>query len=65
MKWRKPHAEIFEVAERRFGVPPDQLVFLDDMPANIRAAEARGWQAVQFTRPARPVRPWWRGLLSA
>lgn len=50
VKWRKPHAEIFEVAERRFGVSPDQLVFLDDMPANIRAAEARGWQAVHFTQ---------------
>lgn len=66
VKWRKPHAEIFEVAERRFGVSPDQLVFLDDMPANVRAAEARGWQAVQFTqagatREALVV----RGLLSA
>lgn len=66
VKWRKPHAEIFEVAERRFGVPPDQLVFLDDMPANVRAAEARGWQAVQFTQAgaAREALVA-RGLLSA
>jgi putative hydrolase of the HAD superfamily len=66
VKWRKPHAEIFEVAERRFGVSPDQLVFLDDMPANVRAAEARGWQAVQFTQAgaARETLVV-RGLLSA
>jgi putative hydrolase of the HAD superfamily len=66
VKWRKPHAEIFEVAERRFGVSPDQLVFLDDMPANVRAAEARGWQAVQFTQASAARETLVvRGLLSA
>ncbi len=42
----------FAIAERRFGVPPQELLFLDDHPANIDAALSRDWQAVLFTDTA-------------
>ena len=48
----KPEAEIFEVAARRFGVAPAELVFLDDHPANVAAARAAGWQALLFSHAA-------------
>ncbi len=48
----KPEAEIFALAARRFGVPPAQLVFIDDMPANVEAALQAGWNALQFVDAA-------------
>jgi len=52
VKQIKPSAEMFSLAERRFGVPPQELLFLDDHPANIDAALSRDWQAFLFTDPA-------------
>ncbi|MFG6465415.1 HAD family hydrolase [Roseateles sp. BYS87W] len=49
IKQSKPHAEIYQMAERHFGGDPQDLLFLDDHPANIAAALARDWQAVLFT----------------
>jgi 2-haloacid dehalogenase len=48
----KPDPRIYAIAERRFGVPPQQLFFTDDNPANVAAAAARGWQAHLFTGAA-------------
>lgn len=48
----KPEAEIFELAARRFGVAPAQLVFIDDMPVNVAAARRAGWNALQFVDAA-------------
>ena len=45
----KPDPRIYEIAERRFGQPPQALFFIDDNPANVAAARARGWQAHLFT----------------
>jgi len=44
----KPDARIYEIAERRFGHPPETLLFIDDNAANITAAAARGWQTHLF-----------------
>jgi putative hydrolase of the HAD superfamily len=44
----KPHAAIFELAQRRFGLVPAQTVFIDDHAGNVEAARARGWQALRF-----------------
>ncbi len=52
VKQIKPDADMFGLAERLFGVPPHELLFLDDHPVNIEAALARDWQAVLFTDPA-------------
>lgn len=52
VKQIKPGAEIFAMAERRFDAQPDELLFLDDHPANVDAALARDWQAFLFTDAA-------------
>jgi putative hydrolase of the HAD superfamily len=45
----KPEAEIYALASRTFAAPADQLVLLDDIAANVDAARASGWKALQFT----------------
>lgn len=46
---RKPDPRIFALASERIGFPPAEIVFLDDIPENIAAARARGFQAILFT----------------
>jgi 2-haloacid dehalogenase len=48
----KPDPRLYEIAERRFGHPPQALFFTDDNPANVAAAAARGWRAHLFTDAA-------------
>ncbi|KAB2868961.1 MAG: HAD-IA family hydrolase, partial [Burkholderiaceae bacterium] len=62
----KPEPAFFELASRRFGAPPDRLVLLDDIAANIDAAAALGWKALRFVDAAgveRALRErgWWPG----
>lgn len=45
----KPDPAIYAIAEERFGLPPEQLFFIDDKPENIAAARARGWHGHVFT----------------
>ncbi len=42
---RKPDMKIYEHVEREAGVPGDSMLFFDDVPENIQAARARGWNA--------------------
>lgn len=42
----KPDARIFRDAERRFGINPDETVFLDDSQANCDAAAALGFKTI-------------------
>ena len=44
----KPEPAIFELAAARFGAMPGGLVFLDDHAPNVQAAQALGWNALQF-----------------
>jgi HAD superfamily hydrolase (TIGR01509 family) len=48
----KPDAAIFHLAAEQFGRPPAELVFLDDVPANVGAARALGWNALHFVDAA-------------
>lgn len=43
---RKPDPPIFDMAAQRLGVPPEECVFVDDLPGNIEAAEALGMRGV-------------------
>lgn len=43
---KKPDPAIYALAERRLGVEPQEMVFLDDVTANVEAARAAGWHAV-------------------
>ncbi len=47
-KLAKPDPAIFELAQRRFGFAPSELVFADDREENVAAARACGWHAHHF-----------------
>jgi 2-haloacid dehalogenase len=47
----KPDPAIYAAVESRTGIAPAALLFADDRPANIAAAQARGWQTHLFARP--------------
>lgn len=47
-KVAKPAAQIFAIAEERFGHPSDAMLFIDDNPDNIRAARELGWNVHHF-----------------
>lgn len=51
-KVAKPEPRIYEIVEARSRRAGAQLFFTDDNPANIAAAEARGWTAHLFTDAA-------------
>lgn len=60
----KPEPAIFALAAQRFGAAPAELLFIDDIAANVRAAQAAGWQALQFDDAAQcEVALYARGLL--
>ncbi|MES2886731.1 MAG: HAD family phosphatase [Pseudomonadota bacterium] len=44
----KPEPAIFQAASQQFGVAPRDLLFIDDLPHNIEAAQAQGWRGVCF-----------------
>jgi len=44
---RKPDPAIYALAAERLGLPPDQIVFVDDLRPNVRAAAAAGMVGVQ------------------
>lgn len=46
---RKPDPRIYALASERLGIPPGEIIFLDDVPENIDAARASGFQAILFT----------------
>ena len=44
----KPGAEIYALAERRFAVAPQRMLFVDDTLPNVAAARVRGWHGHHF-----------------
>ncbi len=47
-KLYKPQREIYDLLRERIRLPADELLFIDDVAANVRGAEAAGWHAIQF-----------------
>jgi putative hydrolase of the HAD superfamily len=45
----KPDAAIYQKLEEVFGLSPEETLLIDDMPENIEAALARGWQGIAHT----------------
>ncbi len=45
---RKPRPEIFAHAQELAGCPPQQCLFIDDLPANVEGARRFGWQGLVF-----------------
>lgn len=48
----KPDPAIFHLACRRFGLAPQDILFVDDSAANIEAARTLGFDVHHFTDPA-------------
>ena len=44
----KPAPEIYRLTHEQFGIRPEETVFIDDLEANITAAAASGFQAIQY-----------------
>jgi putative hydrolase of the HAD superfamily len=44
---RKPDPAIYALAAQQLGLPPEQIVFVDDLRPNVRAAAAAGMVGVQ------------------
>lgn len=47
----KPEPLIYDLLLDRFALVPEQTLFIDDMPDNISAAQAKGIHAIHFTNP--------------
>ena len=47
---RKPCADIYTHCHRVAGATPRECLFIDDLPANIEAARACGWQGIVYHR---------------
>jgi FMN phosphatase YigB (HAD superfamily) len=45
---RKPDVRLYRHAEQVAGARAEQCLFIDDLPANVEAARACGWQAVLY-----------------
>lgn len=52
---RKPDPEIYVLAAKRLGLPPQDIVFVDDIPHNLAPAEALGMTTVHHTDSAATV----------
>jgi HAD superfamily hydrolase (TIGR01509 family) len=50
----KPDAVIYELAEAELGARGDEIVFFDDLEANVDAASSRGWRARLIDHAGRP-----------
>jgi putative hydrolase of the HAD superfamily len=46
---RKPHAGFFDHCRRQADCPPNECLFIDDMPGNVAGARACGWQGLVYT----------------
>ncbi len=47
-KLAKPDPAIYALAERRFGYPAAEMLFIDDNRDNVESARACGWEAHHF-----------------
>ncbi len=48
---RKPDPRFYEMACEIVGVPPDQVVYLDDLGINLKPARAMGMRTIKVTAP--------------
>jgi len=45
---RKPDPGIFQLCQQRAGCAPAECLFIDDLPTNVEAARACGWQGIVY-----------------
>jgi FMN phosphatase YigB (HAD superfamily) len=51
----KPDAKLYEVVERLSACRGPELLYIDDLPKNIEAGSARGWQVILQENPEKTV----------
>ncbi|MDR3370069.1 HAD family phosphatase [Rhodoferax sp.] len=44
----KPDLAIYQLLHSRYGLVPERTVFIDDLKANVKAAQSLGWQGIHF-----------------
>jgi putative hydrolase of the HAD superfamily len=47
----KPNPAIYQMLQSRYQLPPESVVFIDDLHANVQAAQDLGWKGVHLTEP--------------
>ena len=52
---RKPDEAIYEIAIERLALPASQIVFVDDLPSNLKPARALGMITVHHTSAAQTL----------
>ena len=55
VRMHKPHREIYELACKRIGVPPEACLFVDDLRENCEGAEAVGMTAIRHRDPEETI----------
>ncbi len=50
---RKPEPAIYRLTEQMLGRPAEELLFIDDMGMNLKAARLRGWQTLKYDDTAK------------
>ena len=46
---KKPDQEIYDYVQQDLGLPPENILFIDDIMENIIAAKENGWQTCHAT----------------
>ncbi len=54
-KLLKPDPRIYRILLERYGLTPDECVFIDDAPANVSGAEAVGMRGIRFDMDAKKL----------
>ena len=49
---RKPYSKIYEVTLNRFGLEPEQCLFIDDSLENVEGARKMGINGIHFEKPS-------------
>jgi putative hydrolase of the HAD superfamily len=52
---RKPDPAIYELGARRIDLPPEECVFVDDLPGNLKPARALGMATVHHVEAAQTI----------
>lgn len=55
MKMRKPDARLYDYLVRELDLPPEEIVFLDDIGANLKAANRLGINTIQVDFRTTPI----------
>ena len=62
MKYVKPEPEIYRLLYKKYGLIPEECVFIDDSAANIEGAERTGMPGIVFHGDAAELREKLRGF---